>query len=170
MSSSVEFMLGFVSQNMSTKTYQVGLMSAKIIGAVSGIFFLACGVLAFISQAYGTLPVFGFFTLLGLYLLLGSGNFEISEEAISQRNIFGHFRILWHEIQKVEMGAQGTIVLHGENKRFVLSAPTFWSGQQKPEAFEFFRTKMEGLGVIFYPSNVADYKIHKNVRVRDAVA
>lgn len=57
--------------------------------------------------------------------------------------------------------------MHGDDKRFVVSPPATWSGRQKPEAFGMFRRKLEELGVVFYPSNVAGYKINRNVRVRE---
>ncbi|MBL8190466.1 MAG: hypothetical protein JNK38_20785 [Acidobacteria bacterium] len=162
-------MLGSIFIFMQTKTYQVGVASVRIIGAVCGAFFLMLCVFALRAGAIETLPIFGFFTLMGLYLYVSVGVFEISEAAIAQRNLFGHFRILWSEVRRIEAGSSA-IVLHGEDKRFVLATPEQWSGPEKPEAFECFRLKVEEIGVIVYPSNAADLKIHKNVRVRDRAA
>ena len=71
------------------------------------------------------------------------------------------------EIYGGSSAGQGALVLHGDDKRFVVSPPATWSGRQKPEAFGMFRRKLEELGVVFYPSNVAGYKINRNVRVRE---
>jgi len=72
----------------------------------------------------------------------------------------------WVEVTRIEVGTQGTLVLHGDGKRFVVAPAAYWSGKQKPEAFEWFRRKIEGLAVPIYVSNTGDYKTHKNVKIR----
>lgn len=147
-------------------SYRFGVLSYKIIGVICVLFFAGCAVGAFSARQYPPIAIFAFFGLMGIFMIVSAGNFEISEKFVTHRNIFGSFRMAWIDVKKIEFGPQGSIVLHGENMRFVLPPPTFWSGQQKPEAFDLFRRTIEQLGVVSYPSNTADYKTHKNVRIR----
>ena len=151
-------------------SYRFGVISYKIIGAICAIFFAGCTVGAFLARQYSPIAIFMFFVLMGAYLIASAGSFEISEKFITHHNLFGVFRMQWVEVKKIEFGRQGTIILHGENKRFVIPPLVFWSGKQKPEALNLLRNTIDQLGVITYPSNTADYKIHKNVRCRAGIS
>jgi hypothetical protein len=70
----------------------------------------------------------------------------------------------WQDVREVEFGSQGSIVLHGKDKRLVVAPPAAWSGLHKSEAFDLMRSKLDTPDIRSYPSNLADYKIHKNVR------
>jgi hypothetical protein len=152
-----------------TTLYCFGVISYKIIGGVCVLFFTGCAAGAFVAGQYPPITIFAFFTLMGLFMMLSAGSFEISENNITHRNLFGTFTLTWLELTKIEMGTQGTIILHGEGKQFALPPPAYWSGKQKPAAFGLFQKTIESLSVTCYPSNTADYKIHKNVRVRTGV-
>lgn len=145
---------------------KVGLLSYKILAWVGMIFFLGCSLGAFLARQYGASALFWVFILVSFYMLLSAGTFEFDEDGVSQRNLTGHYRMAWRDIQRIELGTQGSLVLHGESKRFVLAAPSVWSGPEKPQAFELLCRKFNELGVTPYPSNVADYKSHKNVKAR----
>ena len=151
-------------------SYRFGVLSYKIIGTVCTLFFAGCAVGAFLARQYPPIAIFAFFIAMGLYMIASAGSFEISEQFITHRNLFGAFRMTWAEVQKIEFGTQGSIILHGENKRFALAPPPFWSGTQKPEAFDLLRKTVDQLGVVSYPSTTADYKIHKNVRLHEEEA
>jgi len=151
---------------MSSASYRVGVLSYQIIGGVCTLFFLACSVGAFMASQYPPIVIFGFFVLMGAYMLLSAGRYELTDDAVHHRSPLGHFRMRWNEIARVEVGTQGSLVLHGANKRFTLPPVAFWSGKQKPGAFELLKHKLGALSVPTYPSNTGDYKIHKNVRVR----
>lgn len=47
---------------------------------------------------------------------------------------------------------------------FVIMGLAFWSESDKAEAFDLMRSKLDRSDIKSYPSNLADYKIHKNVR------
>ena len=153
-----------------TTSYRFGVLSYKIIGAVCALFFAGCAVGAFLARQYPPIAIFAFFIFMGLYMITSAGSFEISEWFITHRNLFGTFRMAWAEVRKIEFGTQGSIILHGENKRFALAPAAYWSGKQKPEAFDLLRKTIDQLGIVSYPSNTADYKIHKNVRLREGEA
>lgn len=151
-------------------SYRFGILSYQIIGAVCSLFFLGCAAGAFLARQYPPIAVFAFFACMGLYMIASAGSFELSEKSVTHHNLLGTFRMTWAEVRRVELGTQGSIILHGEGKRFALAPPAYWSGRQKPEAFELLRKTIEQLGVLTYPSNTADYKVHKNVRVRKGEA
>lgn len=151
-------------------SYRVGVLSYQIIGGVCALFFLGCSVGAYLAMQYPPIGIFGLFFLMGLYMLLFSGTYELDEMAVHHKNQLGHFRMQWSEVMRVEVGTQGSLVLHGDGKRFALPPAAYWSGKQKPEAFELLKRKLHSTAAPTYPSNVADYKIHKNVRVRASEA
>jgi hypothetical protein len=102
----------------------------------------------------------------GAYMVLGSGSFDIDSEGLFHRSSFGAWQIRWNEISGVEVGAgEGTMVLHGNNKRFILSSPGGWDESVKDEAFAFVTRQLESREIPFKPSGVAAYKIMKNTRV-----
>ncbi|MBX3628014.1 MAG: hypothetical protein KF892_23600 [Rhizobacter sp.] len=150
---------------MNVQSYRFSVLSYQIIGAVCGLFFAGCALGAFMAKQYPPIAIFAMFIAMGIYMVVAAGRYEISAQAITHQNPFGKFRIAWSEVLRVEVGSQGSVVLHGENKRFALAPPASWSGRQKPEAYELFQKRIEEIGAIVYPSNTADYKTHKNVRV-----
>ena len=102
----------------------------------------------------------------GAYMVLGSGSFDIDNEGLFHRSSFGAWQIRWDEIDTVEVGAgEGTMVLHGSNKRFILSSPGGWDESVKDEAFAFVTRQLESRKIPFKESGVAAYKIMKNTRV-----
>ncbi len=110
-------------------SYRFGVLSYKIIGAVCALFFAGCAVGAFLARQYPPIAIFAFFILMGLYMIASAGSFEISESFITHRNLFGAYRMAWAEVQKIEFGTQGSIILHGERKRFALTPPSLLVGQ-----------------------------------------
>jgi hypothetical protein len=155
---------------MAVRSLEVGLLSYKVIGWVCGLFFVGCSIGAYVAHQYGPIAIFLIFVLMGAYMIASAGSFQLNERTVSHKNLFGHYRMAWNEVQRIEVGTQGTLILHGKDKRFTLAPPTMWSGKEKPEAFALLTRKIEELGVTPYPSNVAGYKIDKNVRVNDGVA
>jgi len=105
--------------------------------------------------------------LSGIYTILAAGKFVFNQEGVTHRTAFGMHRIHWKEVKNIEIGAaDGSIVLHGENKRFILAPPSTWSVPEKFDAYSFFARKVQDSGIAPYTSKIAAYKIHKNVRVQ----
>jgi len=102
----------------------------------------------------------------GAYMVLGSGSFDIDGEGLFHRSSLGAWKIRWDEISRVEVGAgEGTMVLHGRNKRFILSSPGNWDESVKDAALAFVTRQLEARRIPFQVSGVAAYKIMKNTRV-----
>jgi hypothetical protein len=91
------------------------------------------------------------FIPLGAYLIASAGSIRISENNIEQRNIFGRYRIEWSDVRKIEVGNYGTIILHGNEKRFALAPPGYWSGKQRPDALALLQRKLTELHVCHIP-------------------
>lgn len=45
-------------------------------------------------------------------------------------------------------------------------SPSLWSGKDKPAMYLYLLAELERRKIAPVPSNTADYKTHKNVRVR----
>jgi tetratricopeptide (TPR) repeat protein len=152
----------------SASSLTVSLRSQKIIGVVCATFFLACAIGAYSSRQYGPIAIFVFFILMGLYSIASSGEIQVNTLNISQRTSFGLFRMAWGDVNRVEVGGHGTLVLHGADQRFVLAPASMWSGKDKSQAIELIGRKLQQRCIIPSLSRLADYKIHKNVRVASA--
>ena len=132
--------------NSSPSSYEVGLLSYKIIGWVCVIFFAGCAIGAFMAKQYGPISIFAFFVLMGVYMIVAAGRFALDMQSIIHENIFGTFRISWNEIKQIEIGAaDGTLVLHGENKRFVIAPPLCGQGRKSPQHLPSCRKKLKEL-------------------------
>ncbi len=114
---------------------------------------------------FGPSLFFWVFILMCLYMLISSGTVELDKDGIGNRNLTGHYRMFWQEVQHMEYGP-GALVLKGEGKRLVLPSITYWSGSDKRAALEFFDRKITELALTISPCDLADYKVHKNVKVK----
>ena len=151
---------------MKSKELRVGLLVYKIIAWVCIVFFLFGAVMAWRADQGYVSPLFLLFACLGVFLLFMASSIKATSEYISVLSPFAEYRIYWDEVEWVEEGNQGTLVIHGKGeKRLVLPSPTYWSGPQKSEMFEFMDSKYEDLEITEVSSTSADYKVHKNVKV-----
>ena len=148
--------------------FMVGLRNYKMIGWLCMLFFLGCSVAVCIAGQPGQSAILGGFALLGMYIVMSVGTIELDKDGISDRSPTGHYRMFWRDVRHIEVGVLGTMVLHGDGKRFVLSPASYWSGSDKHEALAFFDRKTTELAITMYLSRVAEYKFHKNVKVRGA--
>jgi len=152
----------------NSEHYEVKLGSYKVVGWLGVVFFTLCSAGAVWSRQYRPIAVFGFFVALSIYTILAAGEYCFNQEDVTHQTVLGTFRyrIRWEEIKSIEIGAaDGTIVFHGEDKRFVIAPLSAWSGPQKLDAYKLFAQKVSDLGIEPYTSRVAAYKIHKNVKV-----
>ena len=151
---------------MKSKELRVGLLVYKIIAWACIVFFLFCAVMAWRADQGYVSPLFLLFACLGFFLLFMASSIKATSEYISVLSPFAEYRIYWDEVEWVEEGNQGTLVIHGKDeKRLVLPSPAYWSGPQKSEMFEFMDSKYEDLEITEVSSTSADYKMHKNVKI-----
>lgn len=151
---------------LNTKPHWViGLRGYTVAGWCCLLLFMGASVGAFLAQQYPPIVIFLAFALLGLYLILGAGQFMLDEAGIVHQCHLGTFRILWQDVRRVEMGTQGTLVFYGDQQRFILAPAEYWSGEDKFTAYTFLVQKLKALGLQPFPCRSADYKSHKNVRI-----
>ena len=146
---------------------RVGLIGYRIVGVVGAVSFLGASAYAAMTCQSGPAWVCGLFAAVGLYLILGAGTYELTEEAVSHRCLSVVYRMPWRDVRRIEGGNGGTLVLCGVGKRLIVAPPAWWSGRQKREAFALLCRKIEELGLKVQPNRFADGKIHWNVRIRE---
>lgn len=149
----------------SQDRYHIEMRSYKIMGWVWMGICAAGLIFALFSQLYLLSAGCVISAAFGAYMVLGSGSFDLDHEGIIHTSSFGTWKIRWDEISQVEVGAgEGTMVLHGNNKRFILSSPGGWDESIKDEAFAFISKQLETREIPHRSSGVAVYKIMKNTR------
>lgn len=150
----------------SIDNYHIEMRPYRIIGWTWCTFCLFGMGAALVSQLYWSAMGCAVSSLFGVYMALGAGNFDLDSNGLTHRSSFGTWHIRWEEITSVEIGeVEGTLVLHGGNKRFILSSPGGWDAG-KEEAFAFVIKQLEARDIPPKPSRTAAYKIMKNTRVR----
>jgi uncharacterized membrane protein YjgN (DUF898 family) len=152
----------------SAPAFHISLRPMAWLGGSCGVVFSLVTLL--LNAADQALPALGFalFALLSVLLAVSAGTLEFTDVAVSHRNFFGHFRMRWADVRQVETGLQGARVLRGVDQRFVLVPVAFWRGAEKSEAFALLRAKLASIPSRQDP--LADFKVHKNVRVRSQAA
>jgi hypothetical protein len=145
--------------------FEVRLATSRAVGWVVIALLSLCIVGAILRHQYGAAFGFFVFVLIGVLTIATRGSILISDIGVEQRSAFGRYRIAWSDVRRVEVGNAGTIVLRGQNQRFALMPPGYWSGSQKPGAVALLQEELKALEATIYRTNVGDYKIHKNVRV-----
>lgn len=148
----------------------VTIGTVKPLGYVCGAVFVGCAYFAFRAGQFG--PALGFlpFVLLSAYLVYsGYTRHSIDSSVLTTVSAMGRrYQLAWSEVKWIEIGTGGTLVFHGENKRLVFSPPAVWRGPEKPHFFQLMVAELEKRNLRPIPSNTADYKTNKNVRVGDA--
>lgn len=146
--------------------YHIEMRSYRIIGR-GWLVFCALGMItAFLSQLYWLGAGCALAAVFGVYMVLGSGSFDIDSDGLTHKSSFGTWHIRWDEISSVEIGeVEGTLVFKGNNKRFILSSPGGWDASVKDEAFAFVIKQLETRGILVQTSRTAAYKLMKNTRV-----
>lgn len=147
--------------------FTVGSVTPLVIGATGAVFFGACAAGGCMAHQYLPALLLLLFVLPPAYISRLGGDITITPEGVIHRSLFGTFRLDWRSITGIEVGAaDGTMVLHGEDKRLALAPLGMWSGRQRSQAQALFAKWVLDLGLTAYPSNAAAYKSSRNVRVR----
>jgi hypothetical protein len=148
-----------------SRPLRVGLRTYDVVGWICVVVFLAGSAAAFFARQPGPSLGLGSFSLLGVLILCSSGQIIVGEKGVGHKNAFGRFCIDWDKIRRIEVGTYGTLILHGDDRRFALQPPTYWSGPEREAARQLLTTKLQSLGVPAVFCRTADYKIHRNARM-----
>jgi hypothetical protein len=152
----------------SLSTYEVRLGTSRAVGWVVIALFSLAIVGAVLRHQYGAAAGFLVFVIIGYLAIATGGSIVVGDTGIEHRNLFGRYRIAWSDVRRIEVGNAGTIVLHGQDRGFALMPPGYWSGKQKPEAVALLQKKLKTFEANIFRTNTGDYKIHKNVRLRES--
>ncbi len=148
------------------KEYSVGMLPYKIVAWLSIAFFLFAAVMSWKAGQKSVTPFFLLFVGLGVFILSTVSHIKFTNDVVSVFSPFSEYRLKWEEIERVEYGTQGTLVLHASpKKRLVIPPSSMWSGSQKAEAYMYMIKIIESYSVDIALSNLADYKTQKNVKV-----
>lgn len=146
-------------------SFHVEMRSYRLVGYGAFALFALCAAAAYRAGQHWPAVGLAGFAAFGLYAALGAGSFTIDDRSISHQSTFGQWGLLWSEVSRAEFGPGGTLVLLGENKRFVLSPPSWWAGQDKALAAAFVASQLQAKGIVPVPSRTADYRTMKNTRI-----
>ena len=147
--------------------YHIEMRSYRLLGWVWLVLCTLCMAAATLSRLYWPAVGCALASLFGVYAVQSAGCFDIDTDGLTHTSSFGTWKIRWDEISSVEAGeVDGTLVLHGPNKRFILSSPGWWPASGRDEAFAFLIKQLEARAIPPKPSGTAAYKIMKNTRVR----
>lgn len=147
--------------------YRVDLKSLRIIGWACLLVFAAFQFLDFRSGGRWGLLFWFAFEVLGVYLILCAGTYEFDESGITYKCRFGQWSMHWMDLTGVEIGqADGSIVLHGSNKRLVLMPTSCWHGSDREQAAQMLDRKIEEKHIVPFVTRTAAYKSNKNTRVK----
>ena len=111
-------------------------------------------------------PLFLVFVALGVYLVLCAGHVTVDRTFIAVTTYIGRYQLPWNEVKRVEVSASGTLVFHGQGKRLVFPPAWLWSGPDKRALYVLIVDQLRARSLIPERSTTADYKTHKNVRVK----
>ncbi len=146
--------------------FSVERRSYRNIGWALVVLCALCIVGAWSAEQIWPIIVLAVFGLAGLYMVLGAGRFDFDDDGIHHQSQLGAWAIKWDDITHVEIGAiDGTLVLAGSDKRFILSPPAWWTGSDAGSALEFVVQQLERRNLPPRPSRTATYKSMKNTSV-----
>jgi hypothetical protein len=153
---------------MTNETF-VEVGGVRALGWLAMIVLLALGTWAFQQRAYGPAIFFVAFSFVGAYMVYGShAKFSVNDQFLEAVSPLGAFyQLRWSDVAWVEVGTGGTLVFHAAAAHFVLPPPAFWSGPNKPTVYSALVAGLESRKLIPVPSNTADYKFNRNVRVKN---
>lgn len=150
----------------SSELITVDLRYSRIIGATAMVFFLLASLLSWRAGEGVVSMLFLVFVALGCYLALGSGHVAADDHAISVSGLLGRYELAWERVHKVEDSGYGTLVLHAADARLVVPPPMLWSGPDKQALRSFITRQLRNRALSVQRSRSADYRIHRNVRVK----
>ncbi len=150
--------------------FSVERRSYRNIGLALVVLCALCIVGAWSAEQVSPIVVLALFGLAGLYMVLGAGRFDFDADGIRHQSQLGAWAIRWDDITHVEISEiDGTLVLAGGNKRFILSPAAWWTGSDSGSALEFVVQQLERRNLPPRPSRTATYKMMKNTRAASSL-
>lgn len=142
-------------------------MLIKIISWACIAFFLLCSFITMSTNQYLVSIFFLLFVALGVYLLLTSGELNMSSEEIISITPIGKYRMLWEEVETIELDSKkSNLVFFSENrsKRIAVIGPLYWYGSDKQRLSELLSEQVQKYRIPIKRSIFAGYITSKNTR------
>lgn len=144
------------------------LLYPRIIGASAMALFSIASLLSWRAGEGGVSMLFLVFVALSLYLVLGSGHVTADDGTVSVYSLLGRHALAWDRVRRVEGSGYGTLVLHADDARLVVPPPMLWSGPGKVALRALITRQLKERALVVQRSLSADYRVHRNVRVKQA--
>ena len=108
----------------------------------------------------------GFLVVAGVstFIFLFTGPVEMDSEAVTLMTRWGHYRIRWDEVRRVEAGTDGSLVLYGDDKWLSL-VPGLWASKGRRKIVELLLAQIQ-LRQIEVRRVRTSLKMFRNTRVR----
>ncbi|MFC3902368.1 hypothetical protein SAMN05421749_103117 [Acinetobacter marinus] len=146
-------------------SYRVSLATLAYVGSF-GLFFFSLNLIsAFYAGQYAPVLCLAFFDLIAVFFLLCSGTYFVDEHVIEQHCFIGKYQIHWQDIDRIELGGQGSYVFYAGAQRFILLPSIYWSGKDKNAFEQFINQKIQASHLTVESSLIADLMWHKNTRI-----
>ncbi|WP_143707315.1 hypothetical protein [Uliginosibacterium sp. TH139] len=147
-------------------SYKIEMKKFRFVCSGCFLLFIGCSVAAFLAkQPWAGLGLLAF-SALSVYAALGAGSFSIDRRGVTHKSYWGHWEIAWNEVVEADFSPSGTLLLRGQNKRFVLTSTEWWSCEYREDAIALVREMLDERKIVPRPSNLADCKTMKNTRVQ----
>jgi hypothetical protein len=146
---------------------RVYLTFLKVLGWIFVLFFLSLSVVMVVSGQLKAAPWFLIGVAVGIYVIVMTGQIEVSPESIALITPMGRYQIGWDEVRTIEIdaGAQ-QMVFCGDNKWLSVSGPAYWSGPDKAIMIDFISARIEQLRIDVRKTLMATFRLSKNTKVR----
>ena len=147
------------------QTLTVSVAILRNVG-LFGLFFFSLNLIsAFYAGQYAPVLFLIFLNLIACYMVMSAWAYEVSDDFISHHCMLGHYQIRWQDIDRIELGGQGSYVFYAGAQRFILLPSIYWSGEDK-NAFEQFITQtIKASHLTVESSLIADLMWYKNTRI-----
>jgi hypothetical protein len=147
-----------------------GSLTVKGIAWFSILMCLSIAALVLLQQGnwyVGLTAIMLALTLPGIYLLIMlSGSIETDGQSVTHNSPFGHYRIRWDEIKRIESGRFADwLVFYGEDKRLAFMGPIMWSKACRDQMLRFIQAQVQQRDIETKQINSALPALSKNTRV-----
>jgi hypothetical protein len=134
-----------------------------VLGLVVMAFFGVCSALAWLNEQRGAALGLAIWVPLGLYVVLGRCEMEITDAGVTRRWLGRTYSIAWHEI--VRVATDGTTVLLAGRDKHLPIVPMFWPREFRGEGLNRIREKLMPKGLQVEDDRFASYRPSRNARV-----
>lgn len=151
----------------SDKLLVAKLTSSKIIALIIIAFGAVCGFLSRQAGENAVSVIFFAIIGLGIFILIVVGSLEMNDKFILYKCLWANYKIMWNEVEKIEMDAQGNaIIFVGDNKKLAVIGPAFWSNKVRWKMLELINLKASENQIGLQENHLAGFTMSKNTKVR----